>query len=159
MVAAQIQYVVGIDVAKQAHVVCALNARTGAVQQRPLTIAATAEGYAQLCALLQAWAEPAALLVGVEATGCLWEPLYDALTAAGYAVLVLNPRQTAHWAASFGLRAKTDGIDAHTLARGLLAGYAQGHGPVRGGAGAACPDAGALGSGAGAVRGEAAAAR
>jgi transposase len=126
MVAAQIQYVVGIDVAKQAHVVCALNARTGAVQQRPLTIAATAEGYAQLCALLQAWAEPAAILVGVEATGCLWEPLYDALTAAGHAVLVLNPRQTANWAASFGLRAKTDGIDAHTLARGLLAGYAQG---------------------------------
>jgi transposase len=41
-------------------------------------------------------------------------------------VLVLNPRQTAAWAASFGLRAKTDGIDAQTLARGLLAGYAQG---------------------------------
>ncbi len=55
----------------------------------------------------------------------LWEPLYDALTQAGYTVLVLNPRQTASWAASLGLRAKTDQADALTLARGLLAGLAR----------------------------------
>ncbi len=55
----------------------------------------------------------------------LWETLYEALTQAGYTVLVLNPRQTASWAASLGLRAKTDGIDAQTLARGLLASYAR----------------------------------
>jgi hypothetical protein len=29
---------------------------------------------------------------------------------AGYTVLVLNPRQTAPWAANLGLRAKTDGL-------------------------------------------------
>ena len=40
-------------------------------------------------------------------------------------MLVLNPRQTASWSASLGLRAKTDGIDAHTVARGLLAGLAR----------------------------------
>jgi transposase len=40
-------------------------------------------------------------------------------------VLVLNPRQTSSWATSLGLRAKTDGVDAQTLARGLLAGYAR----------------------------------
>jgi transposase len=40
-------------------------------------------------------------------------------------VLLLNPHQTASWAASLGLRAKTDGIDAQTLARGLLAGWAR----------------------------------
>jgi hypothetical protein len=33
-----------------------------------------------------------------------------------------SPRQTASWAASLGLRAKTDEADALTLARGLLAG-------------------------------------
>ena len=47
------------------------------------------------------------------------------MTQAGYTIVVLNPRQTSSWAASLGLRAKTDGIDAHTLARGLLAGYAR----------------------------------
>jgi transposase len=36
-----------------------------------------------------------------------------------------SPHQTASWAASLGLRAKTAGLDARTLARGLLAGWAR----------------------------------
>src|SRR3712207_6820892 len=125
MLGADVRCVVGVDVAKRSHVACALAAPSGAVRQRALKIAATAAGYAQLRAALAGWGEPHEVLVGVEATGCLWEPLYDALTQAGYQVLVLNPRQTASWAASLGLRAKTDGLDAQTLARGLLAGYAR----------------------------------
>jgi transposase len=120
-----VRCVVGIDVAKHSHVVCALAVPTGAVRQKALKVEATAEGYAGLCAQLAHWGAPAELLVGVEATGCLWEPLHDALTGAGYRVVVLNPRQTAAWAAGLGLRAKTDGLDAQTLARGLLAGYAR----------------------------------
>lgn len=125
MVSSQIRCVVGIDVAKQFHVVCALEAPSGALRQRATRIEATAEGYAQLIQWLKRWGEPEALLIGLEATGVLWEPLYEAVTSAGYSVLVLNPRQTSSWAASLGLRAKTDGIDARTLARGLLAGYAR----------------------------------
>ncbi len=125
MLSAQIQCVVGIDVAKAAHVVCALEAPTGALKQRALKIPATAEGYAQLGRALQQWGTQDSVLLGLEATGSLWEPLYDTLTQAGYTILLLNPRQTASWATSLGLRAKTDGIDAHTLARGLLAGYAR----------------------------------
>jgi transposase len=125
MLPSEIRCVVGIDVAKEAHVVCALEAPTGRVRQRPARIAATAEGHAQLLAWLGEWGAPVQLLIGLEATGVLWEPLYDALTRAGYTVLVLNPRQTASWAASLGLRAKTDGLDAQTLARGLLAGLAR----------------------------------
>ena len=125
MLSAQIQCVVGIDVAKAAHVVCALEAPTGALKQRALKIPATAEGYAQLGRALQQWGTKDSVLLGLEATGSLWEPLYDTLTQAGYTILLLNPRQTASWATSLGLRAKTDGIDAHTLARGLLAGYAR----------------------------------
>jgi transposase len=125
MLAPEVRCVVGIDVAKQFHVVCALEAPSGSLRQRAAKIAATAEGYAQLCRWLHTWGEPEALLIGMEATGTLWEPLHDTLTRAGYAVLVLTPRQTSAWAASLGLRAKTDGIDAQTLARGLLAGYAR----------------------------------
>jgi transposase len=121
----EIEYVVGIDVAKRSHTVCAVEARTGKVHLRPRSIAATAEGYAELRSWLRSWGPEQAILLGLEATGCLWEPLYESLTGAGYRVLVLNPRQTASWATSLGLRAKTDGIDAHTLARGLLAGYAR----------------------------------
>lgn len=125
MLSSQIRCVVGIDVAKASHVVCALEVPGGAMRQRATRIQATTEGYAHLCQWLRGWGEPETLLVGLEATGVLWEPLYEAVTQAGYSVLVLNPRQTASWAASLGLRAKTDGIDAHTLARGLLAGYAR----------------------------------
>jgi transposase len=119
-------YVVGIDVAKQSHMVCALHSPSGHMQLSPTRIAATREGYTQVLSWLGTWTtEPASILVGLEATGALWEPLYEALTQAGYNVLVLNPRQTVSWAASLGLRAKTDGADALTLARGLLAGLAR----------------------------------
>lgn len=125
MLAAEIRCVVGIDVAKQAHMVCALDAPSGAVRQPPTRIEASAEGYARVCAWVQEWGRPEAILIGLEATGNLWEPLYDALVQAGYTPWLLNPRQTVAWAASLGLRAKTDRLDARTLARGLLAGYAR----------------------------------
>jgi transposase len=125
MLPPDIRCVVGIDVAKQAHVVCALEAPSGAIRHKPSRIEATAEGYALLRSWLQTWGTQATVLLGLEATGPLWEPLYDTLTQAGYQVLLLNPRQTASWASSLGLRAKTDGIDAQTLARGLLAGLAR----------------------------------
>jgi len=123
MIPPEISCVVGIDVAKMVHVVCALDAPSGAVRRRPTRCAATREGYAQLLHWLEEWGTPRRVLIGLEATGVLWEPLYAHLSGAGYTVVVLNPRQTASWATSLGLRTKTDGIDAHTLARGLLAGY------------------------------------
>ena len=121
----KVKHVVGIDVAKASHVVCALEAPSGKVRQRPRAISATSEGYAELGQWLVQWGGPEGVLIGLEATGSLWEPLHDALTRASYEVLVLNPRQTSSWSQSLGLRAKTDGIDAQTIARGLLAGYAR----------------------------------
>ena len=64
--------VVGIDVAKASHVVCVLEAPSGKVRQRPKSIAATAEGYAELGQWLTTWGGPEAVLIGLEATGCLW---------------------------------------------------------------------------------------
>jgi transposase len=125
MLALEIRCVVGIDVAKQAHVVCALEAPSGVVRHMPSRIEASAEGYAHLPAWLGSWGTPETILLGLEATGCLWEPLYDTLTHAGYTLVLLNPRQTASWATSLGLRAQTDALDAQTLARGLLAGLAR----------------------------------
>jgi transposase len=118
MLPPEIQCVVGIDVAKQAHVVCALTVPGGAVRHKPSRIEATAEGYALLRSWLETWGTSETLVLGLEATSPLGEPLYDALTQAGYTVLVLNPRQTASWASSRGLRAKTDGSEAQTLAAG-----------------------------------------
>jgi transposase len=100
-------------------------APSGTVRHKPRRIEASAEGYAQLQGWLASWGRPETILLGLEATGPLWEPRYEHLTPAGYTVLLLTPRQTASWASSpssLGLRAKTDGLDAQTLARGRLAG-------------------------------------
>ena len=82
MVPPELQYVVGIDVAKQAHVVCALEAPSGAVLQKPSRLEATAQGYALLGSWLGAWGAPEQTLIGLEATGPLWEPRWDGYTDA-----------------------------------------------------------------------------
>jgi transposase len=125
MRAPQIRSVVGIDIAKQAHVYCVVEVATARVRVPPQTSSATAVGYQELVRTLQQLGPAGSVLIGVEATGCLWEPLYAALTQAQYRVLVRTPRQTSAWAAALGLRAKTDRSAAQTLARGLLAGYGQ----------------------------------
>jgi len=63
----EIRCVVGIDVAKSAHVVCALEAPSGAVRLKSTPIPATGAGYAQLVEWLDTWAagDPAQLLIGL----------------------------------------------------------------------------------------------
>jgi transposase len=63
-------YVMGIEVAKQSHVVCALHSPSGHLQLPPTRVAATREGYAQVLSWLGTWTTvPASILVGLEATG------------------------------------------------------------------------------------------
>ena len=83
----------------------------------PLTLEQTAAGFGQLRRRLRATGVPAAeTLVVMEATGTYWMALATALGAAGYAVSVVNPQQAHHFARALG-RAKTDALDARTLAR------------------------------------------
>ena len=56
-------------------------------------------------------------LVVLEATGGLEVPLAAALTAAGVALAVINPRQARDFAKAVGQLAKTDALDARLLAR------------------------------------------
>ena len=55
-------------------------------------------------------------LVVVEATGGFEMPLAGALAAAGFPVVVVNPRQVRDFAKATGRLAKTDALDAQTLA-------------------------------------------
>jgi len=55
-------------------------------------------------------------LVVLEATGGIEIPLAGALAAAGVPVVVVNPRQVRDFAKAAGKLAKTDVLDAHTLA-------------------------------------------
>jgi len=73
-------------------------------------------------AAIGAWLRtlPAASRIGLEATGRYHELLADLAHRLGFAVFVLNPKDTRHYARAVGMRAKTDRVDAALIAR-LLA--------------------------------------
>jgi transposase len=116
---------VGIDVALREHRVAVLD-RDGEAVGRSFTVAATKGGFTTLLQTLRTrGATPAQSLVGLEATGHLWENLEAALVGAGYRVLVLNPVQTRRYRDLVRRKAKTDDIDAHVIAGLLRSGDAQ----------------------------------
>ena len=112
-------YSVGIDVALRSHRVAVLGADGEAIG-KSFTIESTARGFAALVETLhERGAGAARSVVGLEATGHLWENLEAHLTRAGYRVVVLNPVQTRRYRDVLRRKAKTDDIDAYVIA-GLL---------------------------------------
>jgi transposase len=100
--------VVGIDVSK-AHVeVEVIGAKLEADR-----FTNEVEGHSALAAALQPLGVS---LVVMEATGGYEMALACALQAAGLAVVVINPKQARDFAKAMGCLAKTDRIDARTLA-------------------------------------------
>jgi transposase len=98
---------VGLDVSK--HQIEGI-ARPGDV---PLRVAHTDDGITALVAQLTTLRPT---LVVLEATGGYEVNLATALTLAGLAVAIVNPRQVRDFAKALGRLAKTDAIDAHVLA-------------------------------------------
>lgn len=99
--------VVGVDIAKKTF--DAAFGCTGKIQSFPNDDA----GHE---ALLAALVGRTVALIVMEATGGLERHLACALQAAGFAVAVVNPRQARNFAKAMGLLAKTDRIDARSLA-------------------------------------------
>jgi len=90
----------------------------GATPSRPVTWPRAPRGCAALHAPRLAVGHAAAdILVVMEATGSYWISLATTLAHAGFAVAVINPDQAHHFAKALLQRAKTDAIDARTLAR------------------------------------------
>lgn len=104
---------VGIDIAAERHTLAAVD-EAGAVVLQPTSITEDAAGYIKLLELLAA---PVDTLVVLEATGHYWKNLFAALATAGFAIAVLNPLRTHRFAGEDLERAKTDTLDALTLAR------------------------------------------
>ena len=107
---------VGIDVAKATLDVCLL----------PIDVSCsfdnTDDGIARLIALLK---EQTIALVLLEATGRYERRVAAALLEAGFRVAVVNPRQARDFARALGKLAKTDKIDARTLAQFAQLGLAR----------------------------------
>ena len=107
---------VGVDIAAQTAMVA--TQRPGAKASRSFTIEQTPEGYSSLLRQLQMTGSvPRQVLVVMEATGSYWISLATRLVHEGFAVSVMNPAQAHHFAKALLKRAKTDAIDAQTLAQ------------------------------------------
>ncbi len=114
------RYIVGIDVGSATCMVGALTPDKQVVL-KPFEVANAAAGFDRLHQkLAQLGCPPEEIVVGLEATGRYWENVYYFLQARGYRLVLLHPAQTQHFAQRRGLRAKTDKLDALTIARALL---------------------------------------
>lgn len=92
--------------------------KPGSKVTRPLTIDQTPQGYAAFASqIVEAGYTPASVLVVMEATGAYWVWMATTLVDAGFLVSVINPAQAHYFAKALLKRAKTDAIDAQTLAQ------------------------------------------
>ncbi len=108
---------VGVDIsAENASVACTNNG--DALAEDVFTVDQTPAGRERLQKKILAVNEnPAQTLVVMEATGTYWMQLALTLHQAGFAVSVINPAQAHYFAKALLKRAKTDAIDAQTLAQ------------------------------------------
>ena len=98
---------IGADVAKDAIVV--------ACSESSFPVREVANQRAAVLAFLKGL--PAGSRIGVEATGSYHELFAEAAHQLGFAVFLLNPKDTHHYAKAVGLRGKTDRVDAELIAR------------------------------------------
>lgn len=113
----------GIDIAKSSHVIGATDER-GKDAARPMRFANSASGFDRCVAYLEGLAgSKSDLLVGMEATGHYWLPLFCRLSDRGYDVVVINPMRTDAMRRFKGSsRVKTDVVDCVLIAETLRCG-------------------------------------
>jgi transposase len=122
---AEIKYVCGIDIGSQSCSGC-ITRPDKSVVVKPTTFANAREGW-------DLWEEklsrldaaPSQIMIGMEATSRYHENLYHELEQRGYQMRLLHPGQTHHFHQQRGWRAKTDRLEAMTIARTLLSGEAR----------------------------------
>jgi len=115
------QLFVGIDISKFKHVVAILNDAKHLLG-KVFEVLETRTGYQHLLTTLEHLEreyQTQEFRIGMEATGDYWKNLYHFLTQKSprFRVTVINPVQTKRFAQSELRRAKTDAVDAITIAR------------------------------------------
>jgi transposase len=110
-------FYVGIDIAKRSHVACVLR-EDNSLQIKPFEFSASQSGFEKLLTQLRSLeCDPGDILIGMEATGLLFENLYRHLKSLAYRVVLLNPYQTAKFREMDTMkRVKNDNIDSRMIA-------------------------------------------
>jgi len=107
---------VGIDVGKFYHLACFLDDRGNQLDELKFTN--TYQGFSELEKIIQkhAISEDRQTLLGMEATGHYWFPLYEFLRNKGYRVKVFNPLKVNRFRDFYIQPVKTDPKDAFVIA-------------------------------------------
>jgi len=101
-------FYLGIDIARASHCCCLLN-NEGEQVGKTFDLPSSQNSFNALIAKINTLKiDQGELLIGMEATGNLWENLYDFLNTKGFKVFLLNPFQTRKYRDLIGKKAKTD---------------------------------------------------
>ena len=122
-------YFVGIDIAKKFHIACVLNEK-GTLVKKNYRIESDNSCFEQFIQLLNDIdSDKSQFLIGMEATGMLFENLYITLKNIGYNVVLLNPYQTSKFREMDTMKyVKNDNIDSQMIAALIKSGrYSQGY--------------------------------
>jgi len=116
-------YYVGIDIAKRTHVAVIMN-EDNSLRVKPFSFNNDTLGFKKLLTHLQALCcDLSDIVIGMEATGLLFENLYRYLQSLDYNVVLLNPYQTAKFREMDTMkRVKNDNIDSIMIAALLKSG-------------------------------------
>ena len=118
-------FFIGIDVAKKAHRCCILNS-DGEKTCPSFSFESSLLGFSSFLGKLPAFSSnPKEFVIAMEATGNLWENLFEFLSTKGFSPILLNPFQTNRFRETIGKKIKTDDIDALTIAGLLRSGEAK----------------------------------
>ena len=116
-------YYVGIDIAKRTHVAVIMN-EDNSLEIKPFSFNNDKSGFKKLLIHLQTLCcDLSDIVIGMEATGLLFENLYRHLQSLEYNVVLLNPYQTAKFREMDTMkRVKNDNIDSVMIAALLKSG-------------------------------------
>lgn len=122
-------YYVGIDVSKKFHIVCVLGEGNNLLKKN-FRVESEIEQFDALYQMLHLIdSDVSQFLIGMEATGLLFENLYLFLKKLGYNVVLLNPYQTNRFREMDTMKyVKNDNIDSQMIAALLKSGrYSKGY--------------------------------
>ena len=123
-------YYVGIDIAKNFHVVTIIDESEKKVTTKPIRVTNCIDGFSKFIAKLETISSNKSdFLIGLEATGIYGENLLEFLNSYGYDVKLLNPFQTTRYREQHTMKkVKNDNIDSWIIALFLKDGkYSSGY--------------------------------
>ena len=123
-------YYVGIDIAKNFHVVSVIDDNETKVINKPFKINNDCKGFGKLLTILDSVTlHKDDFILGIEATGIYGENLLEFLKSKGYSVKLLNPFQTSRYREQITMKkVKNDNIDSLVIALFLKDGkYSSGY--------------------------------